>query len=418
MNLPPDRSSDAGPVAPPRKPSSRHLLALLVAMTAIGPLSLNILVPAVPGLARQLASDEGTVQLTISLYLLGLAVAQLALGPLADRFGRRPVVLAGLALTAASSALAVFAGSVTSLIAMRVVQSLGASSGQVIGRAIIRDLYDRERSASMIGLVTTATVVAPMAAPLIGGLLDTAFGWPSIFIFVAIASFAVLLWSLRALPETQPAPARDAERRRYWRELGGLLLSRTFNGYVLCSALTSASFFAFLGGAPHVMVTQLGRTSAEYGLWFLINAVGYMAGNFTASRFSLRYGVDGMIKWGLFCQVFAACVAALLVVFFFHLGPAVIFFPQVFISYGNGVVLPNAIAGAISVRPQAAGTASGITGFVQMAIGAGAAQAAVWALADAKTALPMMLIMAAASVAGLLAYLILVPAGRTSSPAR
>src|SRR5204862_8273855 len=116
-----------------------------------------------------------------------------------------------------------------------------------------------------------------------------------------------------------------------------------------------------------------------------------------------------LVKWGRFCQVFASCVAALLVVFFFHLGPAVIFFPQVFVSYGNGVVLPNAIAGAVSVRPQAAGTASGITGFVQMAIGAGAAQAAAWVLADAKTALPMMLIMAAASVAGLLVYVILVP---------
>jgi len=416
---PADRCSDAGPAVAARNPKSpRHLLALLVAMTAIGPLSLNILVPAVPGLARRLASDEGTVQLTISLYLLGLAVAQLALGPLADRFGRRPVVLAGLALTAASSAIAVFAGSITGLIAMRIVQSLGASSGQVIGRAIIRDLYDREHSAAMIGLVTTATVVAPMAAPLIGGLLDTAMGWPSIFIFVAIASAAVLLWSVLALPETQPQAAREAERTRYWHDLRGLLVSPTFNGYVLCGALTSASFFAFLGGAPHVMVTQLGRTSAEYGLWFLINAVGYMAGNFTASRFSLRYGVDAMIRWGLLCQVLAAIGAALLVAFFFHLGPAVIFFPQVLISYGNGVVLPNAIAGAISVRPQAAGTASGITGFVQMAIGALAAQAAAWVLADAKTALPMMLIMVATAIAGLLAYVILVPADRKSPPRR
>ena len=193
-----------------------RLLALLMAMTAIGPATLNILVPALPGLVTRLASDTGTVQLTLSLYLLSLAAAQLLLGPLSDRFGRRPVVLAGLTLSVVASLAAIAASSIGALIGARVVQAVGASTGIVIGRAIIRDLYERERAAAMIGLVTTAMVIAPMISPLIGGILDTAFGWEAIFLFIAAFSGVVLLWAVLVLPETRPASvaqdARHADR--------------------------------------------------------------------------------------------------------------------------------------------------------------------------------------------------------------
>src|SRR5438309_10989101 len=162
-------------------------------MTAIGPLSLNILMPAVPGLAATLAAEPATVQLTLSLFLLGLAASQLVVGPLSDRFGRRPIVLAGLAVTVVSSLAAMAATSIDALIAARTIQSLGASTGLVVGRAIIRDLYDREHAASMIGWVTMAMVVAPMVAPLVGGVLDTMFGWQAIFAFIAVASALTLI---------------------------------------------------------------------------------------------------------------------------------------------------------------------------------------------------------------------------------
>src|SRR5207253_6777381 len=138
-----------------------------------------------------------------SLYLMGLAAAQLVFGPLSDRFGRRPVVLAGLALAAFASMAAVFAANIASLVMARVAQSLGASSGQTIGRAIIRDLYDREHAASMIGLVTSVVVLMPMVAPLIGGILDTLFGWRSIFVFAAVLGLLVFIWAVIALPETR-----------------------------------------------------------------------------------------------------------------------------------------------------------------------------------------------------------------------
>ena len=386
--------------------ASRNLLLLLIAMTAIGPLSLNILVPAVPGLAVALATDTGSVQLTISLYLLGLAGAQLVLGPLSDRLGRRPVVLAGLALAMISSVAAIAASSIGSLVMARVMQALGASTGLVIGRAIIRDLVDRERTASMIGLVSTVMVVAPMVAPLIGGILDTAFGWKSIFILIAGASAFVLGWAALVLPETRPERARETSSLR--RDLRALIGSASFIGYVLSGALASASFFTFLGGAPHVVITMMGRSSAEYGVWFVVNSIGYMAGTFFTSRAVTRYGVDRMIRWGLLLQLVACLAAAAIGDLLFWLGPAVIFIPQVLISFGNGIVIPNAVAAAVSVRPDVAGTASGIAGFVQMAFGAAVAQLAGWMLGGASTALPMTLTMVAVSVAGVAAFALLV----------
>ena len=398
--------ADPAAGGPPASNLPAKLLFLLIAMTAIGPLSLNILVPAVPGLVVALATDTAAVQLTISLYLLGLATAQLVLGPLSDRFGRRPVVLAGLALTAISSALAIATSSIAGLIISRVIQSVGASVGIVIGRAIIRDLVDRERTAATIGIVTTAMVIAPMVAPLIGGLLDTAFGWESIFIFVAVSSALVFLWALWVLPETRKQEAAGP-RRHFWSDLRLLFASRQFIAYVLASTFASGSFFVFLGGAPHVTVTMMGRSSAEYGAWFMFNSIGYMSGTFLAARLSVRYGLDRIITWGLMIQL-AICVgAAFLAHFFFHLGPAIIFIPQLLISLGNGMVIPNSVAGAVSVRPEVAGTASGITGFVQMAFGAGIAQLAASLVAGATSGLPLPITMIVISIVGVASFWLL-----------
>ncbi len=267
-------------------------------MTGVGSLSLNILVPAIPSMVAKFATEPANVQLTVSLYLLGLAVAQLIFGPLSDRFGRRPVVLAGLALATVASTAAIFAANIASLISARVVQSLGASTGQTIGRAIIRDLYDREQAASMIGLVTSVVVLMPMAAPLIGGILDTLFGWELIFVFTTILSLTVFVWAVIALPETRKGSTAPGERGHFRADLAALASSPRFFGYALCAGLGSAPFFSFLGGAPHVVVSMLGRTSAEYGLWFFVPSVGFMAGNFAVSRLTARFGINALIWWG------------------------------------------------------------------------------------------------------------------------
>ena len=370
-----------------------RLLALLIAMAGMSSLSLNILVPAMPGLATKLAADPARVQLTVSLYLLGLAAAQLVFGPLSDRFGRRPVVLAGLALATIASTAAIFAASIASLVIARVAQSLGASTGQTIGRAIIRDLYDRQHAASMIGLVTSVVVLMPMVAPLIGGILDTLFGWEAIFAFTAVLSFAICAWALLDLPETRNLSLAPNLERHFRADLAALAASPRFFGYALCAGLGSAPFFSFLGAAPHVVVSMLGRTSAEYGLWFFVPSIGFMAGNFAVSRLTTRFGIDALIRWGIALTIAGCLLNVSVYVALPGWEMFTIFLPQIVIGFGNGLLLPTSIAGAVSIRPQVAGTASGVTGFVQMGIAAIAAQLGGHVISQATDALPMLLLM-------------------------
>jgi DHA1 family bicyclomycin/chloramphenicol resistance-like MFS transporter len=384
-----------------------RLLALLIAMTAIGPSALNIVVPALPGMVGRLATDTATMQLTISLYLLSLAGAQLVLGPLSDRFGRRPVALAGLALLVVASLAAIAAASIGALIAARIVQAFGAATGIVIGRAIIRDLYDRDRAAGMIGLVTTAMVLAPMLAPMIGGVLDTAFGWQAIFLFIALYGGTVLLWAVLVLPETRVVNLTAAPTA-LWREWRTLLVSAKFYAYILAGALGSAPYFTFLGGGPHVTITLMGRTSAEYGVWFAVTSLGYMSGNFTVSRLAQRFGVDALIVAGIACEFVGVLLTFALVLALPDGGPAIIFLPQFIIAYGNGLLLANSVAGAVSIRPQAAGSAAGISGFTQMATGAACTQIVSMLLAGSASAMPMVWMMLAVVVAAALAFGVLV----------
>jgi DHA1 family bicyclomycin/chloramphenicol resistance-like MFS transporter len=367
-----------------------RLLALLIAMTGVGSLSLNILTPAIPSLVTKFAAEPTNVQLTVSLYIMGLAAAQLVFGPLSDKFGRRLVVMTGLALATVASTFAIFAGSIASLVIWRVVQSLGASTGQTIGRAIIRDLYERDRAASMIGSVTSVVVLMPMVAPLLGGILDTLLGWEAIFVFSAALSGFVFAWAMLALPETRVV---RADRNRFDADFRALATNPRFFGYALCAGLGSGPFFSFLGGAPHVVVSMLGRSSAEYGLWFFIPSFGFMAGNFMVSRLARRFGIDALIWWGIVLTI----VGALLNIALYLAAPGwdmvTIFLPQIVIGMGNGLLLPTAVAGAVSIRPQVAGTASGMTGFIQMAIGAAAAQLSGHVIAGASNATPMLLLM-------------------------
>jgi DHA1 family bicyclomycin/chloramphenicol resistance-like MFS transporter len=318
------------------------------------------------------------------------------------------VILAGLALTAAASVLAILAGTVGSLIVARMLQALGASAGMVVSRAIIRDLFDRNRAASMIGLVATVMVVVPTFGPLIGGLLDTAFGWESLFLFTAITSAMVVTWAAFALPETRGLNAPPGVQLGFLRNLAELVKSAKFAGYVCAAAFGSSTFFAFLGGGPHVIVTLMDRTPAEYGVWFAISSIGYMAGNFGASRLSTRFGIDKMIWWGIGFEALGVALSALLAMFAMHWGPFIVFGPQVIVNFGNGLLLPGAIAGAVSVRAQAAGTAAGIVGFTQMALGAAVTQYAGTLLAESPSAVPMALLMVGLVAALTISFALLV----------
>src|SRR5215472_15175357 len=279
--------------------TSRVMLMLLVVMTGVAPVSLYLLVPALPQLATTFGRDIGIAQMTVSLYMVGIACSQLIMGPLSDRFGRRPVLLAGLCLMVAAGVACIFAENLPQLITARFLQALGGASGMVISRAIIRDLYPRERIGAMISLVVAALMIAQMVSPLTGGLLQIAFGWRAILYLITAASLAITILIALALPETRG----DREDNSSFRgDLGKLMGSRAFVGYVLCQVLASQIIFAFAGGGPYIVVTQMGRSSAEYGAWFATTAFGYMIGNVLCVRFAPRHSLEGLILFGLALQ--------------------------------------------------------------------------------------------------------------------
>lgn len=394
------------PAALPKARATKVILGLIVAMTALGSLAMNMVVPALPSLAATFMVDISTAQLVLSLYLLGLAVSQLFMGTLSDRFGRRPVLIAGFIIAVISNFAAVFATHVGPLIVARLVQSFGASSGLAVGRAIIRDLYDRNRAASMIGVVTSVVVISPMIAPAVGGLLDTAFGWRSIFLALGIASACVLVGLVVALPETRPARETGAGFV-LWSELRELAGSRKFLGYVITLGLGTMPFFTFVGGAPHIFAGVMHYTSAAYGFGFALVSLGYLGGTTLTARFVVRFSVDGLIGCGLGCVVVGSVLMLLSTLYFPDAGMASIIVPQILMSFGNGMFMPNSVAGAISVRPHAAGTASGIAGCAQMGAGAAGAQIVSYLLVGATSAMPMVLMIVGTAFLSLIPYLLL-----------
>ena len=379
----------------------RALVPLLVVLAAIGPMALNLPLPAVPGLARYFETDPGTIQLTITLYLAGMAVAQLVLGPLSDRYGRRPVILGALAVTAAMSLFAALSASAAMLILARVLQSFGASACQVIGRAIIRDVFDKDRAASMIGWVTMAMVVAPMISPSIGGLMSETIGWRWVFAATAVIAAVTLALAAIRLPETR-AVVSSPTVGQLLRDARDLVRNRMFLGYLLIGALSSVTFFSFVGGAPHATVTLMGQSSTAYGLWFMVNACGYMLGNAVCGRYAARFGSDRLIRWGSVMMLAMALVQFAIALAGWMVHPVWLFLPQAAIAFANGLQLPGAIAGAVSVRPEAAGSASGFVGFSQMGLGALAAQASGTLVGSLMSTVPMVAISVAGAVGAFL----------------
>jgi DHA1 family bicyclomycin/chloramphenicol resistance-like MFS transporter len=354
-----------------------------------------------PGMTAVFGTDYGTIQLTLTLYLAGLAVAQLVMGPLSDRFGRRPVLLAGIGLFLAGSLAGALAQSIGMLIAARVVQAVGGCAGLVLGRAIVRDTHSRDESASMLGYITMVMVVAPMLAPLAGGYLDEFFGWRSTFLAVLVIGTAVLGLTWMLLHETHHDRGGGDGALAMLRGFGLLLRDRAFAGYALNVSFTTAVFFAFLAGAPYVMIQLMDRPSSEYGLYFMLNAFSYMAGNYASGRLATRIGPDRMIRTGSMLALSGVALLTALVLGT-EMIPLFLFAPVMFVGLANGLSLPSAIASAISLRPELAGTASGLVGCLQMMVGA-LATLLVGHLQD-DTALPMALVMTAAAVVACLGY--------------
>ena len=345
----------------------RPHLAILVAITAVGPMALNIYIPSMPGIQQLFATDYATVQLTLTLYLAATAIAQLFVGPLSDRFGRRPVVLIGMILFTLASIAALAATSISQLILARVLQAIGACTGIALSRAMVRDIHTQDAAASQMAYIMMAMVVAPMLAPALGGYLDVLFGWRASFMVLTAVGLLVILWAWYSLHEThfqlRPLPGPAGLIGHYVR----LLQVPMFVSYAATLAFSSGMFFAFLAGAPYIMVNLMERSPSEYGLFFIVISLGYMSGNFLSGRLSQRLGVERMIALG--CGI-GVTGAVFLLSFSTVMQPLALFGPMVMITFSNGLTMPNATAAAVGAKPGMFGTASGLVGFIQLAVGA------------------------------------------------
>jgi len=386
---------------------SRVMLLLLVAMTGVAPISLYMLVPALPQLAAIFERDISVAQMTVSLYMVGIACSQIIMGPLSDRFGRRPVLLAGLGLMVAASAACIFAETLPQLIAARFLQALGGATGMVVSRAIIRDLYSRDRVSSMISLVIAVMMIAQMLSPLTGGLLETAFGWRSIFYVITGASLVIAVAIGLTLPETRRARSEGGFRG----DVGSLLTSRAFIGYMLCQVLASQIIFTFAGGGPYIVVMQMGRSSAEYGAWFATTGFAYLIGNLFCVRFAPRHSLEKLIWFGLALQLLGAGLNVVWGLAGLNQAPSWLFGTQMLVMFANAFVMSNSAAGAISVRPEAAGTASGAMGFLQMGLGALVSQFGAWLGGHFATPVPLNIAIVVLSIACASTMVFLIPRG-------
>ncbi|MFH5926002.1 multidrug effflux MFS transporter [Roseomonas xinghualingensis] len=349
---------------PARKPA----LWLLVAMTGIGPFTMQILIPALPRVAVDLGVPYAAAQLTLTLYLIGVALGQLIYGPLADRFGRKPVLLWSLLLYLIASALSALAPDMTWLGIGRVAQAMGACAGMVLGRAIIRDVWPREEAASRIGYVVMAMTIAPMVAPMAGALIEERFGWRAAMIACLGFGVPLLLAIWRRLPETLREPQPLPGLRGMGMAYVSLLRLSAFRWIGAVGAASTGVFFAFMAGAPQV-VEHMGYSPRAYATAFLAISVSFAFGSMLAGRYSMRFGLVRMLSVGLWITVLgaAAMLAVQLLLPHTLMG---FFLPMTLVALGNGLSLPNAVAAAISVRPERAGTASGLLGAVQMGFGA------------------------------------------------
>ncbi|MCW3474477.1 multidrug effflux MFS transporter [Rhodovastum sp. RN2-1] len=343
-------------------------LWLIFALVISGTMSMHIFVPALPVAARDLGVSNGAIQLTITLYLVGLAGGQLLYGPLSDRFGRRPVLLGGLLLYAAGGMVAGLAPGLGTLVVARVVQALGGCSGLVLGRAILRDVSSAREAAAKLALLNLFMSVSPAMAPLVGGAIATFLGWRAIFALLAFIGTLTLLTALATLPEThQPqGGGRPAGMLgSYLRLLG----SPAFRGLTIAGAGTTTSFYAFLAAAPFIIVDRLHRPAAEIGWYLAAPILGITLGSLIANRLVSRVDPMRLMRAGI---VLAAIGAAL----FFaaevtgHLTVVTMLASMLVFTVGTGTVSPLALTSAISAVPGMTGAASGLYGFTQMGFGA------------------------------------------------
>jgi len=393
---------------------SNRLIILLAAASALGPAAMQILLPALPVIKDTFQVSNDVAQLTLSLSMFAIAIGTLIYGPLSDKYGRRVIMLLGLVITIAGSIFCFLATSIDLLILGRFIQAFGGAAGLVLARAIVRDVYEAEDAARVIATLVMVMVVIPMLSPALGGELMDQFGWQSVFIAIAFFGVLIFLFSISYLPETLREPIPFEGAGAVLVTFMSLFKSPAFCGYAFCVTFVSVVFFSFISAAPEIMVSVLDRPPTEYGYYFIMIPLGFMSGNYVTLYFGRSKELNRLITWGASISIVGIALAFILL----SLGikhPLALFVPISIAIFGNGITLPNAMAAAINEFPNLAGSASGLTGFLQMAFSAVAAQ--VVALIFNGTVYPLLVMMFSAAVLSLVSFKLGVSAERQAATA-
>ena len=399
--------------APPRvrfldRTTPPHI-ATLILVAGLSAMAMNVFLPSLPSMAEHFGTDYSVMQLSVPLYLFISGFMQLFIGPISDNLGRRKVMIGSLVLFLIATLGCILAPTTAVFLFFRMAQAIIAT-GMVLSRAVIRDLYTQDQSASMIGYVTMGMALVPMISPAIGGALDQLFGWQAPFWLLFCAGTAALMLVGRDMGET----ARESGKSllAQFGDYPELLRSRRFWGYAASAGFSSGAFFAYLGGAPFVGSEVFGMNAFWLGMLFGAPAVGYFVGNFITARCATRFGINRLVLWGCIANAVGGAIS--LVLFLMGYGsPATFFGMMTFVGLGNGLCIPNATAGMLSVRPHLAGTASGLGGAIMIVGGAALSALAGFLLTPQTGAYPLLWLMLLTALAGCAAILVVIRREKT-----
>jgi DHA1 family bicyclomycin/chloramphenicol resistance-like MFS transporter len=384
------------------KENRLFIVALVAVCGALAPIALQVVVPALPYIRADLQTTIGQTQWVVTAFALSLAVAMLIFGPLSDRFGRRRLLIAGVAVFTAGSLLAWQAQTLEVLIVARAIQAMGAGAGASISRAIAADLFSGTDLARVFAYMTMVIVIGPMIAPLAAGYVADTIGWPNIWLGLALIGVLTTVLAIWGVPETAAVQSTAAGTSGWGAVWGGGSLPL----YVAVLVTTQIGVYAFISASPYIVVDLLGRSATEYGLYFLYLTIGFIVGTFVSTRISHRIGTDRSIAAGLLLFIAAWAVLA-----FFVLSnrwtALTLFGPGAALALTNGLIQPNCHAAAMNAAGNRKATAASLTGFAQVMAGAAGMQLAGWVQADGGSPRMMVAVIGGAAASALVLTLLL-----------
>ena len=340
-------------------------IVILAAITTIGTMAMHILVPVLPDIAEDFSTSGSSVQLTITIFLAGLAIGQLFYGAISDKYGRKPVLLVGMTIYCVGMALAIPAQSIEALLAARLLQGIGGCAGLVLGRAMVQDGSGDKAATGRLAILTMTLTASPAFAPLVGRFIGDQYGWRALFILLGVAGLVLSIWCYRYLPETNERRSANLNFRGMLANFRDLLCSRVFLGYAIGGASSTTSCFVFLGALPFLMVNYLGRPAGDSAYAYIAITGGVTFGSFLANRISSRINPRQGARLGSWITIAASVLLFAFAILDMHtiatmIGPFVLF------AVGMGVAGPNSMGGALHSAPSKIGSASSLYGFIQM----------------------------------------------------